>query len=284
MDMNYKDIISEVKKQAVNSVISEDIVMELSDNNNLSNMDFSLLCEELEHNNITIASDEEYKKELTNKKIVIDKEKHDKDDSHSNDEIVAITDLFLKLSDEDKKDCLIKLSTLIEQNSSNQLPADHQELDYHAVNNIKKEFITMLSTKSLQYSYIAVLIKALMANVNSKGQAPLEDLIDYFRDFYDDRRKKGNVVEQKDSVFYKGNYTRTDIRKIILFNPIKRSFIANYVTFNKSTNMLSINSSLWTILTQAEKQLINDIADEKLKAYYDRISGSIYNNSQEIRK
>ena len=40
--------------------------MKLSNNNNLSYMDFSLLCEELNHDNISIVCEDEYKKLLEN--------------------------------------------------------------------------------------------------------------------------------------------------------------------------------------------------------------------------
>lgn len=178
----------------------------------------------------------------------------------------------MKLSEGDKKNCLKKLLALAEQNIPVQPTICHQEADFYVNSSTKKEFFTKLRTKSLQYSYIAVLIKALISKANSNGQAQLEDIIDYFWNFYNDRKQKGLVVEQEDSVFYKDNYTRVDIRKIILFNPVKRSFLANYVAFNKSTNMLVINSSFWTTLTTSNKKAIVEMADEKLTAYYNRIS------------
>ena len=268
INMNYKDIVLEIKKQVINSMISEDIVMKLSNNNNLSYMDFSLLCEELNHDNINIVCEDEYKKLLENRTSADNETKLNAAKLHINDAITEIIELFLQLSKDEKLNCFKKLSVLIEQEKTINSTIDDQEAD----NTIKNDFIIKFQAKSLQYSYIAVLIKALLSNVNPNGQVSLEKVIDYFREFYDDRRRKGLVVEQEDSIFYKANYTRCDIRRIILFNPVKRSFLANYVTFNKSTNMLIFNSLLWDKLTQIDKKKINEIANDKLTAYYNRIS------------
>ena len=121
-------------------------------------------------------------------------------------------------------------------------------------------------------SYIAFLIKAFFKKANEDGIAFLDDLIDYFYNYYSQRKNKGEITEQNDSKLVKNDFSREIIKNVILFNPLKRSFLCDYMKYDKQIKSVIINQSLWNELTENDKKHIEKIADEKLDLYYKRIS------------
>ena len=70
--------------------------------------------------------------------------------------------------------------------------------------NRKDLFMKMVDNMDMSYSYKSVLLKAVFANADSRGRLKIEDIVDYFKDYYEDRRSKGLVVEKANSIFAKG--------------------------------------------------------------------------------
>lgn len=108
--------------------------------------------------------------------------------------------------------------------------------------NIKDKFIKMVEIMDMSYSYKLVLLKAMFEHVDENGKVRVEDIVDYFIDFYEDRKTKGLPVEKKNSIYCRDNYTRKDVERNIFSNPfkrfedmkmMKRSRDIEYVEFNK---------------------------------------------------
>ncbi|NLB33857.1 MAG: ATP-dependent helicase, partial [Tissierellia bacterium] len=77
--------------------------------------------------------------------------------------------------------------------------------------NMMDKFMEMVEKMDMSYSYKPVLLYAMLENTDDKGRVLIEDLIDYFIYFYEDRRIKGLVVEKKKCIYLNGNYTRSDV-------------------------------------------------------------------------
>ncbi|MGI6404680.1 MAG: DEAD/DEAH box helicase [Oscillospiraceae bacterium] len=88
--------------------------------------------------------------------------------------------------------------------------------------NRKDMFMEMIRQMDMSYSYKPVLIKAVLKFADAKGRVKLEDVVAYFRGYYEDRRTKGIPVEKKNSIFAKGGYTDKEAERNILANPFKR--------------------------------------------------------------
>lgn len=58
--------------------------------------------------------------------------------------------------------------------------------------------------------------------MDTSGRVALPDVVDYFIDFYEDRKAHGMIAEKSTSIYQKGGYTRKDVEKNILSNPFKR--------------------------------------------------------------
>lgn len=85
--------------------------------------------------------------------------------------------------------------------------------------NMADKFMKFIETMDMSYSYKPVLLKAIYEYMDTSGRVALPDVVDYFIDFYEDRKAHGMIAEKSTSIYQKGGYTRKDVEKNILSNP-----------------------------------------------------------------
>jgi hypothetical protein len=136
--------------------------------------------------------------------------------------------------------------------------------------NRKDLFLDMIRQMDMSYSYKPVLIKAVLACADDKGRVKLSDIVAYFRDFYEQRRAAGLVVEKANSIYAKGGYTDKDAERNILANPFKRFEDMQMMRHTKTLGIIQIDEAVWRSLSQEEKAEIERICDQKLTEYYAR--------------
>lgn len=136
--------------------------------------------------------------------------------------------------------------------------------------NRKDMFIDMIRQMDMSYSYKPVLIKAILLYADDKGRVKLDDIVSYFRSYYEGRRVAGLPVEKKNSIFAKGGYTDKEAERNILSNPFKRFEDMQMVRHTKTLGIVQVDESVWKHLSKGEKAEIEKICDEKLIAYYNR--------------
>ena len=137
--------------------------------------------------------------------------------------------------------------------------------------NRKDIFMDMVRKMDMSYSYKPVLIKAVLSCADKKGRVKLDDVVSYFKEYYETRRKKGLLVEKKNSIFAKGGYIDKDAEKNILSNPFKRFEDMQMMYHTKTLGIIELDSSVWNHLDEKEKLEIERICDKKLEEYYDRM-------------
>lgn len=136
--------------------------------------------------------------------------------------------------------------------------------------NRKNLFMEMVEEMDMSYSYKPVLFKAVLQNADKQGRVKLDDIVAYFRAFYEDRRARGEVVEKQNSIFAKGSYTDKDAARNILSNPFKRFEDMNMMRHTKTIGIIEIEPTVWKRLTEEDKKHILKVCDLKLKQYYKR--------------
>lgn len=137
-------------------------------------------------------------------------------------------------------------------------------------NNRKDLFMEMVLQMDMSYSYKPVLIKAIFANVDSKGRVNIDDVTAYFKNFYETRRADGLTVEKSNSIFAKGGYTDKEAAKNILANPFKRFQDMQMLRHTKTIGIIEVEPTVWKNLTEEDKGEMLKICDEKLEEYYKR--------------
>ena len=95
--------------------------------------------------------------------------------------------------------------------------------------------------------HTTVLLKAVYEYMDSSGRVALPDVVDYFIDFYEDRKAHGMIAEKSTSIYQKGGYTRKDVETI------------------------EVNPIIFRKLTREDWLHIVDVCDKSLEKYYLRI-------------
>lgn len=137
--------------------------------------------------------------------------------------------------------------------------------------NRKDMFMEMIRQMDMSYSYKPVLIKAILLYADDKGRVKLDDIVAYFKSFYEDRRAAGLVVEKKNSIFAKDGYTGKDAQRNILSNPFKRFEDMQMLRHTKTLGIIQVDEAVWKHLSAEDKTEVATICDEKLNSYYMRI-------------
>lgn len=137
--------------------------------------------------------------------------------------------------------------------------------------NRKDMFMDMIRQMDMSYSYKPVLMKAIMLYADEKGRIKLDDIVAYFRSYYEGRRATGLPVEKKNSIFAKGGYTDKEAERNILSNPFKRFEDMQMLRHTKTLGIVQVDEAVWKHLSKEEKAEIEKISDEKLTQYFSRI-------------
>lgn len=139
--------------------------------------------------------------------------------------------------------------------------------------NRKDMFMDMIRQMDMSYSYKPVLIKAILLYADERGRIKLEDVVSYFKTYYEGRRSAGLTVEKKNSIFAKGGYTDKEAERNILANPFKRFEDMQMLRHTKTLGIVQVDESVWKRLSKEEKIEIEKICNEKIELYYEKITG-----------
>lgn len=137
--------------------------------------------------------------------------------------------------------------------------------------NMADKFMKFIETMDMSYSYKPVLLKAIYEYMDSSGRVALPDVVDYFIDFYEDRKAHGMVAEKSISIYQKGGYTRKDVEKNILSNPFKRFEDMRFLMRCKDVETIEVNPIIFRKLTREDWLHIVDACDKSLEKYYLRL-------------
>ena len=137
--------------------------------------------------------------------------------------------------------------------------------------NMADKFMKFIETMDMSYSYKPVLLKAIYEYMDTSGRVALPDVVDYFIDFYEDRKAHGMITEKSTSIYQKGGYTRKDVEKNILSNPFKRFEDMRFLMRCKDVETIEVNPIIFRKLTREDWLHIVDVCDKSLEKYYLRL-------------
>ena len=136
--------------------------------------------------------------------------------------------------------------------------------------NMADKFMKFIETMDMSFSYKPVLLKAIYEYMDSNGRVALPDVVDYFIDFYEDRKAHGMIAEKPNSIYQKGGYTKKDVEKNILSNPFKRFEDMRFLMRRKDVETVEVNPIIFRKLTREDWLHIVDVCDKSLEKYYMR--------------
>ena len=131
--------------------------------------------------------------------------------------------------------------------------------------NMADKFMKFIETMDMSFSYKPVLLKAIYEYMDSNGRVALPDVVDYFIDFYEDRKAHGMIAEKPNSIYQKGGYTKKDVEKNILSNPFKRFEDMRFLMRCKDVETVEVNPIIFRKLTREDWLHIVDVCDKSLE-------------------
>ena len=145
-----------------------------------------------------------------------------------------------------------------------------EEFGWEIINdsNIKDKFIEFVEKMDMSYSYKPVLLKAMIEYADDKGRVLVEDVVDYFIDYYEDRKHKGLNAEKKKSLYNEEIIDRKAAKRNIFSNSFKRFESMRFMEKCRDVEYITFNKIIWKNLTTEEKIAIDKICDEKLDKYF----------------
>ena len=133
---------------------------------------------------------------------------------------------------------------------------------------MKDMFIDMVKTMDMSFSYKPVLLKAMLEHVDDNGRILVEDIVNYFMDFYGSRKERGLVVEKKSSLYCKDGYSNKDVERNIFRNPFKRFEDMRFMSRCRDIEYVEFNRHVWKKLSTEEKEWTVGRCEERLEEYY----------------
>lgn len=144
----------------------------------------------------------------------------------------------------------------------------------HDDETIKEDFFSFLNERDYTLSYKMPFMLGLLKNLNNIGDANIDDVLDYYIDFYKDRIDKGLIVD-KNSCPYNSETLkdRKMVKSSMLTNPFEKFERKRFMYYSKDLGVISINHALLAKLNKSdfnaiEKQMQDDLIDyyKKLEA------------------
>lgn len=135
----------------------------------------------------------------------------------------------------------------------------------------KKQFLTDLENAKIQSTYIPLVVLGFLNDVDCNGVISIYGIIEYYKEFFKKRYESGSVIERKDSIFSQRIPENREIKALILFNPLGRSFLVKYFKYNKEDETVAINENLWKSLSAANVSYIRVMSKQLINEYYRKL-------------
>lgn len=103
----------------------------------------------------------------------------------------------------------------------------------------------MVRTMDMSFSYKPVLLNAMFEHVDENGRVRVEDIVNYFMDFYRARKESGLVVEKKSSLYCKDGNARKGVERNIFSNPFKRFEDMRFMSRCQDIEYVEFNRHVW---------------------------------------
>ena len=128
----------------------------------------------------------------------------------------------------------------------------------------------MAKQMTMSYSYKPVFIRAFLDSMSEDGTARLEDIVQEFAAFYEDRIEHGLQAELKPCIFTKGGYTDKDVEKLILSMPFKRFEDMGFMHHTRNLGIVQLDRNIVKYLNEKDIADIRQFCDKALLNYFKR--------------
>lgn len=139
----------------------------------------------------------------------------------------------------------------------------------HTEETIKQDFFAFLEERDYSLSYKMPFLLSFLKNVDSIGDAKIEDVLSDYIEFYENRIKRGLPVDRK---FCPYNEETLKERKLIkanmLTNPFEKFERKRFLYHSKDLGVISMNHALFSRMEEVDFQRAKEQMIEDIKKYY----------------
>ena len=148
------------------------------------------------------------------------------------------------------------------------LPSDCSYLPSLAPADIVQNLIDYCKTMKMSYSYKPVLILALLASRKKDGSITVERAANYFREYYEARKREGLPAEKKKCMYLGDSYTDQQIISNLIASPIKALADTPYFYYNPETSVFSFSPEIWDVLDRKSKLGLGNVCRQRLNTFF----------------
>lgn len=144
----------------------------------------------------------------------------------------------------------------------------------HNNDTIKQDFFEFLEERDYSLSYKMPFLLAFVKNVNSIGDAKIDDVLNDYIAFYQDRIDRGLQVDRSTCPY---NETTLQDRKAIcrnmLTNPFEKFERKRFLYYSKDLSIISMNHVLYSKMNKEDWDRVKSQMQEDLQHYYSDMGG-----------
>ena len=139
----------------------------------------------------------------------------------------------------------------------------------HTEETIKQDFFDFLEERDYSLSYKMPFLLSFLKNMNSIGDANIEDVLNDYIAFYEDRIERGLPVDRPTCPY---NAEALKDRKLIkanmLTNPFEKFERKRFLYHSKDLGVISMNHALFSKMEETDFQRVKEQMAEDIRNYY----------------
>lgn len=143
------------------------------------------------------------------------------------------------------------------------------EIPEHNEETMKQDFFDFLEERDYSLSYKMPFLLSFLKNLNSIGDANIEDVLNDYIAFYEDRIERGLPVDRPSCPY---NAETLKDRKLIksnmLTNPFEKFERKRFLYHSKDLGVISMNHALFARMEEDDFQRVKEQMKEDLRNYY----------------
>jgi superfamily II DNA or RNA helicase len=136
---------------------------------------------------------------------------------------------------------------------------------------VRERFMQFLREMDMTMSYKPVMLLALLDTVGEEGKAKLTEVVAKFRQFYQQRKMAGLVVERpgvrRQSV---DELDEATAQRLMLEKPFEKFERRRFLRYDRDLASIRFDSRLWRQLAEEDLQSIRAICQQSIRSYYER--------------
>ncbi len=144
----------------------------------------------------------------------------------------------------------------------------------HNDSTIKEDFHEFLKERHYSLSYKMPFLLAIVKHIDAIGDAQIEDVLDDYIAFYQDRLSRGLQVDRSTCPYdEKMLKDRKAVQRNMLTNPFEKFERKRFLYYSKDLSVISMNHALFGQMKAEDWERVRRQMREDLRKYYDGMGG-----------